>query len=63
MSKVESKKWITPELTVLIRGKNEETVLAGCKSRSGSGSESSNSVCTLADELTCTNPCIDINLS
>ena len=39
------KKWATPLLTVLVRGKPEERVLCACKSTSLSGSGDTQSLC------------------
>jgi hypothetical protein len=39
----EKKKWVKPELTVLVRNKPEEQVLSGCKTLGGNGGNNSGS--------------------
>ena len=42
----ERKEWRKPELTVLVRNKPEEAVLAGCKSGGQGGPDISDGTCT-----------------
>lgn len=41
------KKWITPVLTVLVKGAPEESVLAGCKHGGVGGPSNYNSSCNM----------------
>ena len=46
MQKAEKKpKWTKPKLIVLVRGKPEESVLQGCKTRDGGGPEGDAGAC------------------
>jgi hypothetical protein len=52
------KTWSKPELIVLVRGKPEESVLAGCKFLgSGSGSDGRNSSC---EKIGCNPACFEL---
>ena len=55
----EKKRWIVPELLVLVRSHPEEAVLFGCKLFSG-GPEGGLGVCNKSFTGTCPTPCPDL---
>jgi hypothetical protein len=55
-----AKKWETPELIILLRGKPEEAVLRTCKISGGSGgADTNNTDCGRNFIMICTDDCHD----
>jgi hypothetical protein len=52
------KKWLKPELVVLVRSRSEETILLGCKlEATGVGADVENNACLESPVWPCTHSC------
>ena len=61
MTQKSKRAWSSPELIVLVRGKPEESVLAGCKNAAGAATEKgSQNDCFSPPQTTCGVPCQDV---